>query len=111
MKGFLFLVVLVLALLSGCVQTEDGFIMRTADPEVGIRFVFPMAEVGLPLPVPEPLPPCEIVKGNISRSGEKIYHIEGQANYDNVKINEAAGEAFFCSAEEAEAAGFRASLR
>lgn len=46
------------------------------------------------------------IKGNISSSGEKIYHSPGQAFYDKTKEEE-----MFCSAKEAEAAGYRASKR
>ena len=46
------------------------------------------------------------IKGNIS-DGEKIYHYPGCASYDQTKINEGAGERWFVSATEAEAAGWR----
>lgn len=59
------------------------------------------------LPQPEPSPePCLDILGNINASGEHIYHMQGQANYNNVKP-----EAYFCTVEEAEAAGYRPSLR
>ena len=51
------------------------------------------------------------IKGNISSSGDKIYHMPGQQYYEVTKIDESKGEKFFCSAEEAEKAGFRASQR
>lgn len=56
----------------------------------------------------DPPPPegCEI-KGNISRSGERIYHVPGQQHYDRTRIDTAAGERWFCSAAEAEEAGWR----
>lgn len=73
--------------------------------------VVPGEEVGETLPDPTPAPPCTIVKGNIASTGEKIFHVPGQANYNNVKIDEAAGEAFFCSEGEAVHAGFRKALR
>lgn len=47
------------------------------------------------------------VKGNISRSGERIYHMPGQANYDTVKIDEDAGERWFITEADAVAAGWR----
>lgn len=46
---------------------------------------------------------CDI-KGNINSKGNKIYHMPGQQNYDNT-----VAEEMFCSAEEAEAAGFVAA--
>lgn len=52
------------------------------------------------------------VKGNISRNtGERIYHVPGQRYYDETQINEAAGERWFCSEEEAREAGWRRATR
>jgi len=48
-----------------------------------------------------------IIKGNISSSG-KIYHTPSSPWYTRTKINTAKGERWFCSEEEAEAAGWRA---
>lgn len=55
-----------------------------------------------------PRPGCPI-KGNINRGGEKIYHTPWSPWYDRVKINEAAGQRWFCDEEEAQAAGWRAA--
>lgn len=50
------------------------------------------------------------IKGNINfNTGEKIYHLPGQEYYDSTVINEAAGERWFCTEEEAIAAGWRKS--
>ncbi|HZG73825.1 MAG TPA: thermonuclease family protein [Chondromyces sp.] len=46
------------------------------------------------------------IKGNISSSGEKIYHVPGGQFYEVTKPEE-----IFCSKEEAEAAGYRVSQR
>lgn len=54
-----------------------------------------------------PEPPACLIKGNISAQGERIYHLTGQANYGQVKIDLARGERWFCSEAEAEAAGWR----
>ena len=51
---------------------------------------------------------CKI-KGNISSSGEKIYHMPGQKYYNSTKINTNAGERWFCSEQEAIQAGWRKS--
>lgn len=48
------------------------------------------------------------IKGNISGSG-RIYHLPGGRSYDRTAIDESAGERWFCSVEEAEAAGWRAA--
>jgi len=49
---------------------------------------------------------CDI-KGNISDKGEKIYHVRGWASYAATKIDSSKGERWFCTAEEARAAGWR----
>jgi len=51
------------------------------------------------------------VKGNISRKGKRIYHVPGQKFYDRTKISEPKGERWFCSEDEARAAGWRAARR
>lgn len=53
-----------------------------------------------------PSPDCAI-KGNISGNG-RIYHVPGSRDYERTSIDEARGERWFCSAAEAEAAGWRA---
>jgi len=49
------------------------------------------------------------IKGNINRSGERIYHMPGQQYYSSVRMD--AGKRWFCTPEEAEAAGWRRSRR
>ena len=49
------------------------------------------------------------IKGNISNSGEKIYHMPGQRMYNKTVIDTGAGERWFCSEAEAVAAGWRKS--
>ena len=53
---------------------------------------------------------CDI-KGNISSSGERIYHVPGGQYYSRTKINPSKGERWFCSESEARAAGWRRSKR
>ncbi len=48
------------------------------------------------------------IKGNINRKGNKIYHAPGTSSYGATKIDESRGERWFCSEEEAKAAGWRA---
>ena len=50
-----------------------------------------------------------LIKGNISAKGAKIYHLPGGRFYEATRINIKAGEKYFCSEEEAIAAGWRAS--
>ncbi len=52
-----------------------------------------------------------LIKGNISSSGERIYHVPGGQYYDRTKIAEGKGERWFCSEAEAVAAGWRKSKR
>jgi endonuclease YncB( thermonuclease family) len=48
------------------------------------------------------------IKGNISiNSGERIYHVPGQEYYDETRITTSKGERWFCSEQEARAAGWR----
>lgn len=47
------------------------------------------------------------IKGNISSSGEKIYHLPGCGSYDKTVISEDKGERYFCSEAEAVAASWR----
>ena len=57
--------------------------------------------------VPQTSAPQCLVKGNVSSSGEKIYHVPGCGSYNVTKIDEARGEKWFCTEEEAAAAGWR----
>ncbi|MGJ8621115.1 MAG: sunset domain-containing protein [Methylophilaceae bacterium] len=50
---------------------------------------------------------CDI-KGNVSYySGERIYHVRGQEDYSGTRIDWMNGERWFCTQEEAQAAGWR----
>ena len=64
----------------------------------------------VPLFAPVTSDGCDI-KGNISRSGERIYHVPGMRGYDQTQINERAGERWFCSEAEARSAGWRRAQR
>ena len=50
--------------------------------------------------------PC-LIKGNISESG-RIYHMPGSRWYERTKISPGKGERWFCTEDEARAAGWRA---
>ncbi len=56
-------------------------------------------------PALPPVSECTI-KGNIS-NGEKIYHLSGCKSYTKTVITPATGERWFCTEEEARAAGWR----
>jgi len=54
-----------------------------------------------------PLVGCT-VKGNISKNnGQRIYHVPGQEYYAQTQIDWLSGERWFCSEEDARAAGWR----
>lgn len=57
-----------------------------------------------------PDPACRI-KGNISAKGVKIFHAPGQQHYTRTRISTRKGERWFCSAQEARAAGWRKARR
>jgi endonuclease YncB( thermonuclease family) len=48
------------------------------------------------------------IKGNINSKGDRIYHVPGSRSYGQTRINTGRGEQWFCSEEEASAAGWRA---
>ncbi|WP_405240364.1 thermonuclease family protein [Lentisalinibacter orientalis] len=48
------------------------------------------------------------IKGNIGKGGARIYHVPGSSSYGPTRIDESKGERWFCSEEEARAAGWRA---
>jgi endonuclease YncB( thermonuclease family) len=50
-----------------------------------------------------------VIKGNLNREGECIYHVPGGRFYARTRIDESKGERWYCTAQEAEAAGCRRS--
>ena len=53
-----------------------------------------------------------VIKENISQStSEKIYHVPGGDFYEVTIVDEAGGERWFCTEDDALDAGWRASLR
>ena len=50
--------------------------------------------------------PC-LIKGNINRRGEHIYHVPGDKFYSRTIITASKGERWFCTEAEAQAAGWR----
>ena len=57
-----------------------------------------------------PSPDCTI-KGNVNRAGECIYHQPTSRWYAQIKMQISKGTRWFCSVEEAEAAGCRETKR
>jgi hypothetical protein len=52
-----------------------------------------------------------VIKGNVNRKGERIFHLPGQLNYAQINMVKGLGERWFCTEAEAEAAGWRKSSR
>jgi hypothetical protein len=48
-----------------------------------------------------------LIKGNVSFSDERIYHMPGDRYYEETVIDERYGERWFCSEADARAAGWR----
>lgn len=71
------------------------------------RFESTSQSISSPTPVSDQSA-CSI-KGNISSSGEKIYHMPGRNFYDKTVIDESKGERWFCSEQEAISSGWRKS--
>jgi endonuclease YncB( thermonuclease family) len=57
-----------------------------------------------------PRPRCPI-KGNVSRSGERIYHMPWQRDYGRIRMDQGEGKRWFCDENEAVAAGWRKAAR
>ncbi|TPM11516.1 hypothetical protein FJ960_01880 [Mesorhizobium sp. B2-3-11] len=72
-----------------------------------------VASEGLPaITVPNALNPACNIKGNISiNSGQRIYHMPGDKFYSETIIRPEYGERWFCSQQEAQAAGWTRARR
>jgi endonuclease YncB( thermonuclease family) len=56
-----------------------------------------------------PSPEC-IIKGNINREGERIYHLPGQSTYSVINMEDTR-KRWFCSEDDARASGWRPAKR
>lgn len=59
---------------------------------------------------PDRPPGCEI-KGNVSRSGARVYHVPGGRWYARTRVDASGGERWFCTEAQARAAGWRKAER
>jgi endonuclease YncB( thermonuclease family) len=57
-----------------------------------------------------PSPEC-VIKGNVNRKGERIYHLPAQLNYGQISMSKGLGERWFCTEAEAEAAGWKRAAK
>jgi len=87
---------------------DDESAARTAKAGIWAgRFIKPSRwRRGDRLAIESATPSCQI-KGNISRSGERIFHLPGARYYGPTRIDESKGERWFCSEDEARKAGWR----
>ncbi|MDP3947795.1 MAG: thermonuclease family protein [bacterium] len=95
------------------VKYQDLFVKAQAEAREAKRGLWSSCSAGAPIQT-EATAPQEassdgscVIKGNISSSGEKIYHILGCGSYEKTRIDEARGERWFCSESEALVAGWR----
>ena len=51
------------------------------------------------------------IKGNVSRAGDRVYHLPGSRDYGRVRMDKGLGERWFCSEREATVAGWRRAGR
>lgn len=65
--------------------------------------------IGNVRPATPPVTECAI-KGNVNREGERIYFLPGNSAYGKVRMDKGMGERWFCSEDEAVAAGWRKAL-
>jgi hypothetical protein len=50
------------------------------------------------------------IKGNVNRQGERIYHLPGQGTYAKINMEDPR-KRWFCSEDDARAAGWRPAKR
>src|SRR3990167_7640339 len=99
------------------VKYQDRFVeaeKQARDNKLGLWTACASASASVPLATPTAQaatanPSCTI-KGNISASGEKIYHLQGCGSYSKTTIDEKRGERWFCTEAEAQFAGWRKAL-
>ncbi len=84
---------------------------RAARAKRGLWAGCPITPAPVPVtpvaPAPVVRPVGCVIKGNISSTGEKIYHVPGGRSYAETVITPAKGERWFCSERDALAAGWR----
>jgi endonuclease YncB( thermonuclease family) len=87
-------------------RNKNTVIMGAAKPPDSAKAILLASASG---PV-APSPDCTI-KGNVNRSGECIYHKPSSRWYAKIEMKISKGTRWFCSVDEAEAAGCRETRR
>lgn len=77
-----------------------ALVVVTATPDL-------VAVTATPEPATRSEGPC-LIKGNVNSDGEKIYHTPDSRYYEATEVRPEEGDRWFCTVQEAEAAGFRA---
>jgi endonuclease YncB( thermonuclease family) len=88
------------------IRNKKTTILGAAKPPANANAVLLASASGSVAPSPD----CTI-KGNVNTSGECIYHTPTSRWYAQIKMNISKGTRWFCSVEEAEAAGCRETRR
>ena len=88
------------------IRNKKTVILGAAKPSANAHAVLLASASGSVAPSPD----CTI-KGNVNTSGECIYHTPTSRWYAQIKMNINKGTRWFCSVEEAEAAGCRETKR
>jgi endonuclease YncB( thermonuclease family) len=88
------------------VRNKKTTILGATKPPEGAHAIL-LASASGPI---APSPDCTI-KGNVNTSGECIYHTPTSRWYTQIKMKISKGTRWFCSVEEAEAAGCRETRR
>jgi len=88
------------------VRNKKTNILGAAKPPENARAILLASASGSVAPSPD----CTI-KGNVNRSGECIFHQPSSRWYAKIEMNISKGTRWFCSVEEAEAAGCRETRR
>lgn len=88
------------------VRNKKTAILGAAKPPDGAHAVLLASASGDVAPSPD----CTI-KGNVNSAGECIYHTQNSRWYTQIKMRISKGTRWFCSVEDAEAAGCRETRR
>ncbi|MFZ2158763.1 MAG: thermonuclease family protein, partial [Bradyrhizobium sp.] len=88
------------------VRNKKTAILGAAKPPENARAILLASASGSVAPSPD----CTI-KGNVNRSGECIYHTPASRWYAKIQMKVSKGTRWFCSVEDAEAAGCRETRR
>lgn len=99
------------------VEYQDLFVIaekKAREDKLGLwtacASVTPATSVTSPVTQTSASNPSCTIKGNISATGEKIYHLQGCDSYSKTIIDESRGERWFCSESEAQSADWRKAL-